>query len=184
MEILLQIWRVNWQVGPIILVEKFDLVVSFFVLHWIEDQLAVLKNIKNALKPNGKTIIITAAIQNKYNPIGIAFDNLEQKGEWNAAIENSRKMLHPKSEQDFEKLLDQAEFKNKKVKVVQKPSTSQTLEVTAQSLMRSIPHSTKLPPDQALKFSRALAENIYKQLDKEPDEPIKFESSFLLIEAH
>ena len=43
--------------------QKFDYVTCFFVLHWIEDQLTVLKNIKKALKPNGKTIIIMSAVQ-------------------------------------------------------------------------------------------------------------------------
>ena len=162
--------------------QKFDCVTSFFVLHWIENQSAVLKNIKRALKPNGKTIIIMAAVQ-EHSPIGLAFTNLEREGSWNLAIENSPKRHFPKSAKDFEKLLDRTGFKNKKIEVVQRLSTSSTLNTTTQTLMRWIPHSTELPYDQALKFSQALAEDMYKQLNKKPHESISFLSEFLQIEA-
>ena len=38
--------------------QKFDYAVSFFVLHWIKDQLSVFKNIKNVLKPKGTLIFV------------------------------------------------------------------------------------------------------------------------------
>jgi hypothetical protein len=49
--------------------------------------------------------------------------------------------------------------------------------------MRWIPHSTELPYEEALAFSQVLAEDMYKQLNKRPHEPISFSQAFLLIEA-
>jgi trans-aconitate methyltransferase len=162
--------------------QKFDLVTSFFVFHWIKDQLTALKNIKRALKPNGKIIIIMAAVQ-KDSLMNQAVEHLKQEGLWASAIEKANKRLFPQSTKDFKKLLDQAGFEHKKIEVVKRTAVSKTLDATVKTLMRSIPHSTELPYDQALKFSQALAENMYKQLNKKSQEAITFEQHFLFIKA-
>lgn len=162
--------------------QKFAYVVCFFVLHWIDDQLAVLKNIKNALKPGGKTIIIMAMDQ-KDSPVSLAFANLEHEGTWETAIKNNTKRHHPQTVEGIGKLLDQSGLKNKEIRIITRKSGATSLDSAVQAFMRWIPHSTELPQNEALKFSHALARNMYKQLKKEPNEPIEFSAAFLLIEA-
>ena len=163
--------------------QKFDCITSFFVLHWVEDQLTVLKNIKKALKPNGKTIIIMSAVQEDSPIIMQAFEHLAKEGAWVSAVKKANRRHFPQSAKDFEQLLHQAGFEHKTMEVIQRDSVSKTLEATVQTLMRWIPHSTELPYDQALEFSQALAEDMYKQLNKKPQESISFSQAFLVIEA-
>lgn len=40
------------------LLQQFDVVVSFNALHWVKEQIQALKNIYNALKPEGRAIIL------------------------------------------------------------------------------------------------------------------------------
>ena len=162
--------------------QKFDCITSFFVLHWVKDQLAVLRNIKKTLKPHGKTLIIMAAEQ-KDSLISCAFEKLEHKGAWMEAISNNKKKHFSKTVADFGQLLDQANFEHKKIEIVQKSSAAPTLDAAVQTLMRWVPHSTELPYEQALKFSRELGEAMYKQLNKKPQESISFVQHFLLVEA-
>jgi len=163
--------------------QKFDYVTSFFVLHWIEDQLAVLKNIKKVIKPNGKIIIIMSEAQENSPLIMKAFEHLEREGRWKRAVKLANKRHFPQSANRFKQLLAKANFKHLTIETIYRTSTSKTLETTVQSLMRWIPHSTELPYDQALQFSKALAEDMYKQLKKRQDEPIIFQQAFLVIEA-
>jgi hypothetical protein len=153
------------------------------VLHWIEYQLAVLKNIKKALKPNGKSIIIMSAVQEDQPIIMQAFEHLEQEGLWVSAVKKANKRHFPQSAKDFKQLLEQAGFEHKKIDIIQRSSSSPTLDATVQTLMRWIPHSTELPYDQALAFSQVLGETMYKQLNKKPQESISFVQHFLLAEA-
>ncbi len=162
--------------------QKFDCITSFFVLHWVKDQGAVLHNIKKSLKPTGKTLIIMAVRQDD-SLISRAFKTLKREHAWKTAIENNKKSLFLKSKNDFKQLLDQAGFEHKKIEIIHRSSMAPTLEATVQTLMRWVPHSTELPHDQALKFSKALAEAMYKQLNKKPEEPISFVQDFLLVEA-
>lgn len=164
--------------------QRFDFITSFFTLHWIEDQLTVLENIKNALTPNGTTIIIMSASQEKTPIIFQAFEHLKQDETWANIAKKANKRYFPQSPNDFESLLHQAGFVHVKIGVVYRTSSSPNLEANIQSLMRWIPHSTELPHDLALKFSQALAEDMYQQLNKEPHEPISFEQAFLLVEAY
>ena len=141
--------------------KKFDLITSFFVLHWIANPLVVLKRIKKHLKPHGKTIIIMQATQ-KEAPISKALENLEQEGKWKDAIQNCKKNIHTKTAKQIEDLLNQAGFENKHIKIIQRKSESSSLETTVQSLMRSIPHSSKLPEEKALRFSQDIAKKYIK----------------------
>ncbi|MFA6491995.1 MAG: class I SAM-dependent methyltransferase [Candidatus Babeliales bacterium] len=163
--------------------QKFDYVTSFFVLHWIEDQLTVLKNIKKALKPNGKTIIIMSAVQEDSPIILKAFERLEQEGLWVSTVKKANKRHFPQSTKDFEQLLHQAGFCHKQITVVERASSTLSLEAAVQTLMRWVPHSTELPYEQALKFAQALGGAMYKQLNKKPEESISFLQHFLLIVA-
>jgi len=161
--------------------EKFDLITSFFVFHWIEDLLIVLKNIKKNLKPDGKIIFIIAETQ-KDSPIDFAFESLEKEGVWKEAIKNCKKNYHPKSKEEIEILLEKAGFKKKEIKIIPRISGSPSMEITVKSLMRSIPHSSGLLHEKALEFCSDLAKEMYGKLNKKPDEPIEFKSSFLLVE--
>ena len=161
---------------------KFDLITSFFVLHWISDQSSVLDNIKKHLKHNGKTIIIMLAAE-KEAPICAAIETLEQEGKWKTAIKNCKKAIHPKSAKQIEDLLNQTGFGKKNIKTIPRKSESTSIEATVQSLMRSIPHSSKLPYNKAFDFCLDLATKMYSHFNKKSHEPIHFQTSFLQIEA-
>lgn len=59
--------------------KQYDLVVSFWTLHWVEDYDTALNNITQLLKPNGKALICHVV---EHNPWEKWLHHVQQKQEW------------------------------------------------------------------------------------------------------
>jgi trans-aconitate 2-methyltransferase len=66
--------------------EEFDLVVSFAALHWIADHGPVLRGIRRALKPGGRTFLQFGGRGNAAAPLKIA-DEMTREKRWRSYFE-------------------------------------------------------------------------------------------------
>jgi len=162
--------------------QKFDYIVSFHVFHYIEDQRSVLQNIKRALKPNGKVIIVTTSPMEK-SSVESFFNAIKPDSKWWIATENRRKSYYPKTAKEFEELLEQSGFKIKNIEVILKKINFDSLEDASKNFMRWISVQTKLPHNQALELSNEIAQNLYKEQNREQNKSISIQLKHLLIEA-
>jgi trans-aconitate methyltransferase len=66
--------------------EEFDLVVSFAALHWVSDHGPVLRGIRRALKPGGRTFLQFGGRGNAALPLAIA-DEMTREDRWRRSFE-------------------------------------------------------------------------------------------------
>lgn len=67
--------------------DKFDTIVSFFCLHWLDNQPTILKKIYNALMPEGKIIIVVPA-REANDFVNLIYD-LSKTEKWNPYFKKS-----------------------------------------------------------------------------------------------
>jgi trans-aconitate 2-methyltransferase len=159
--------------------QKFDYVFSFSTLHWVEDLIAVFKNIKNVLHHNGKLIFTIGS--NQDSQMKKAFEVVCNIPKWKPHFEKHEDLYRSKTASELEELLESAGFENKTIEVFHRTALYESFDGFVKWLMACIPHNTGLPKEKALEFSKDIAENIYKQENENLNEPIKVHSPFLKV---
>jgi ubiquinone/menaquinone biosynthesis C-methylase UbiE len=66
--------------GRIGLAEKFDFILIFYVLHEIPDQMALLKEIKTMLKPDGKVLIVEPKVHVSKKDFNVSIGTMKDIG--------------------------------------------------------------------------------------------------------
>jgi trans-aconitate 2-methyltransferase len=84
----------------------FDLVVSFHALHWMDDQLEVLKGIAYALKPGGKAYLLVTS--KGFDPILVIVNQLIVTKRWESYFKGFCDPLHRFSVSQYTHLLELA----------------------------------------------------------------------------
>lgn len=161
--------------------QKFDYALSFFALHWITDQLQVLKNIKKVLKPGGKAIIIMST-SSVLSPAARFFSEIKSIPKWTEAAINGETRFKRLTVEEIDDLAIQAGFEKTKVDIVNTVTHFKSLDAFVSWSMGWIPHATKLSQEKALEFSNLFAKSLYKYDDLDISGPIDFKVSFLLAE--
>lgn len=87
----------------------FDLVVSFTVLHWVDDQMSVLKGIRECLKPNGKFFLRLSSKGG--DPIQELADKLTQTEKYSGYFMGFKDPMHRFSVEEYSQLLKDANLK-------------------------------------------------------------------------
>lgn len=81
--------------------DKFDLITSFSCLHWVENQVIALRNIKSLLNPAGKVIILTfPRCSTFWDPIECVADSPR----WEKYFINNSRPYHFLNEEDYKKI--------------------------------------------------------------------------------
>ena len=158
--------------------KTFDYIVSFSTLHWVKDQVAAFKNIKQALKPEGTAIIRMTSPEG--SPLQTAFNALQET--WPTATENRKQAFNGKTTAEITEILEQAGFEDFKITLLKQDFNFETCEKFVNWIMAWIPHTTKLDSENAFKFSQDLARTFYKQSDQDIARPITGFFPFLHIE--
>lgn len=160
--------------------QKFDYVFSFFTIHWIQDQLSVLKNIKNVLKPGGNAYIVVAT--NYESDISEAVARLKNKGFWQQAIETRARLFHIKMAPVFESLLKQAGLESK-IEIPKCSYLFDSFDELVSWLQGFLPLAAKLNKTEGLKFCNDVAQEIYDGKNISITEPIVLSYHILDIKA-
>jgi ubiquinone/menaquinone biosynthesis C-methylase UbiE len=154
--------------------QKFDLVVSFFAMHWIKDQAAVLKNVYQVLKPGGRVIM---RMSGGNQP---EIDEVFKREPWKTLIK--KQAWHGKTTQEYEQMLQELGFEIIEARTVWGTRVYPNFQALVDGLMIWVPHETGLPAKQAEQFAQELAQNMAKGQDNSGG-PIKSSSPFAVIEA-
>lgn len=82
---------------------SFDIVVSFWCLHWVTDYEKALKKISDVLKPGGKALLCHIIDQHQLHPFEVWMQHVLQQSEWQElALEVSTKFNKPSLEKIIE----------------------------------------------------------------------------------
>ena len=154
--------------------EKFDLIVSFYALHYVEDQLTVLKKIHNALKPRGRLIIRMSGGEQK--EVAEVFN----REPWKSIFAKQEEKWHSQTEEDYKKILKEAGFKDFKTKT-ESHSRYFTKEELFNWAIAWVPYVTGLDQQKSTEFTNELIENISR--GQEEKEKIEMASPILYVEA-
>ena len=150
----------------------FDIAVSFFTFHWIENPHKVLNNVYQMLKNNG-VLIITCG-----NCPEIA-EVFERKS-WKKQFPLEQKIWHGKTAENYKQMLVECGFKNIRIEIVRTSRFFNTTEAFVDYAMGWVPHATGLPNDQAFVFAHDLANNVRTKM-KCKDDRIELVSSIATI---
>lgn len=161
--------------------QKFDLVTSFFTLHWVKNQAAALETAAGLLKPGG-TVVIRMAGQAP-SPIGKAFEQLAAIEPWKAHFSNTPLHYYPGSEEFYKKKLNELGFSQIDAKIINFPGSYNNCDELHSWFMGWVPYCTGLSPEKNQEFVQALAKSVYKECGKEADQEVVLFSPILHVTA-
>lgn len=158
------------------LMRKFDFIVSFSALHWVEDHAKVLKNVKFALKEQGKIFFLMLAKAD--GRVAEVF----KRDPWRFLSQNWKKKSSAISEEYYHRLLNQYGFHEDRVETERTVFSFKNLEELKNFFMNWVPYVTELPIDQSSQLAREMAEHICKNA-RAPG-VIELERAAFYVEAH
>ncbi len=156
--------------------KKFNLVTSFFALHWVRDHGMVLKNVKSVLKKGGKILFLM--VSGGDPKIGEVFE----RGHWKSRIEKHfSKKFSMVTEKDYHRLLDHYGFEKICVELIGLTYQFDTIKELEHYFMTWLPYATGLSHEECQRFAAEIAENICSYQKKRTN--IDLKTSMLLVEA-
>jgi len=139
---------------------KFDIVVSFFTFHWIENQYKALNNIYQMLKQGGVLIIKTSS--GNCPEIAEVFE----RESWGKQIPLGQNMWYGKTADEYEQILIKCGFKNIKIETIQASRFFNTTVDFVNYAMGWVPHVTGLSNNKAIAFAHDLAVNVRAKMKR------------------
>ena len=152
---------------------KFDLIVSFFAMHYVKDHKKALQNIYDALKPCGTFILLMAGGGKQ------EIEEILQKEKWGKFLSIKQERWHAKTEDEYLPMVKETGFKKINTKTITFSSYFEKKDDLTDWLLGWVPYVTGAEGKEALQLSNEMAENIAK--GKEND--IEMSSPFLYVEA-
>ncbi len=160
---------------------QFDLVTSFTTLHWIPDQLAVLKGIERALREGGKMIVDMPTALPK--PMLQAVQEKMASQKWSSYFEDFSPGWRFFSATEYEELLSEAHLQPLKIVQVPVPHTFPSKQAFMGFLKQWFPYLRPLPQAQKLVFLEEVVDRYLELMPPEtPDHP-RFIVNRLRVEA-
>ncbi len=156
--------------------KKFNLVTSFFALHWVKDHGLVLKNVKFALKKGGKIFFLM--VSGGDPKIAEVFEREHWKPRVEKHFNEKFSMI---TEKDYHRLLDHYGFEKICVKLIGLLYQFATIKELEHYFMTWLPYATGLPHAVCRQFAAEIAENICLHEKKRTN--IDLNTSLLFVEA-
>lgn len=160
--------------------DQFDLIVSFHCLHWLDDQIDILKGIRHVLKEGGKAYLLFSSD----GPLTIkeAANRVAANDRWKQLFKDFQDPHHCFSEEKYLTFLCNAELKPIRIKnvTVEFKLTSNELIQNAKSWL---PHVKYLSKPLQQPFLEDLVEECKKMMPSGNDESICVYESNLEVEA-
>ncbi|MEC7839941.1 MAG: class I SAM-dependent methyltransferase [Chlamydiota bacterium] len=155
--------------------KKFDLVTSFFTLHWVKNQKTVLENVRNILVKDGT---IRFLIVSGGDP---KISEVFQRESWRSEICGMKERFSDVKADEYRLLLEELGFFNISVRVKKIQHTFPTREETIQHYMTWLPSATGLCRERSLE----LAGEVVDSISDEPNQLTNIETitSVLCVEA-
>ncbi|TET33512.1 class I SAM-dependent methyltransferase [Candidatus Dependentiae bacterium] len=135
---------------------QFDLIVSFFALHYVVDHQTVLKKIYSALKPGGVFIVVMAG--GDQPEVAEVF----AREKWKALISEQEMVWGAKTEGEYRPLLEQGGFEIIETVTQSASRLYDSKEDLLNWALVWVPYVTGLDEEKSLQFSQEIVENIAK----------------------
>ncbi|ARV57258.1 hypothetical protein BZZ01_00215 [Nostocales cyanobacterium HT-58-2] len=97
---------------------EFDVIVSFFCLHWVLDHAPVLEGIKNSLKANGRTLMTFVGKPKDTDGTSNALKTIIQSQRWNEYFQDFTSPFGFYDPEEYEKLLESVGLKANRVESI------------------------------------------------------------------
>lgn len=154
--------------------EKFDLIVSFFAVHWMQNQHAVFRNMQAALKPTGRIILrMSGGDQPEINQVF-------SSEPWVSRIKVQT--WQGKTTEQYVALLRQAGFEKIEARTEVHARVFDSEQHLLGHLMTWMPYATGLPIDQVELCARAIVDKALKVQNRD-DGKIEMKSPLAMIEV-
>jgi trans-aconitate methyltransferase len=157
---------------------KFDIIISFATLHWIEDHPSMLKKVHAALKKNGK--IYFTVLRELPLP---EMKDLFSKEKWIKHFKNKKLNIFPQKKESYLKFLEKLNFKNIHVIKENFYYTCKNFSECLNYIAPWIPQLTDFSKNIALDFSKDLATHLYTCNNKKIDMPLEISAKAIIVHA-
>ena len=153
---------------------KFDLVLSFFALHWVKHHDKVLRCVQSSLKKQGRLIFLMVA---EKNPL---ISEVLARQPWRTLL-GKRETISHFNQVTYLALLKQFGFDQELLEV--KPFTRRFahIEDLSKHMMTWLPYATALPDDQCVQLAVEIAENLSQRQEAKTNIPLT--TTMLLVKA-
>ena len=144
---------------------QFDVVISFWVLHWIKNKEAVFRNVYRNLKPCGKALFYFGPNEGE-NRLDQAIEKVASQARWPKAVRNLKSGFFLESAEKTHNLLVNLGFKILHFKVVVQEEYFSSKGKFIQWLRSWLPHLVYLTKVEQIHFMDAVIKE-YRQEQKE-----------------
>lgn len=167
--------------------EKFDLVVSFSCLHWIENKEAVFRGIAQCLKPGGSILLVGCA-KAPSDPIFRSFLDLKTREPWSAALSkvDTRTQYFPLEKETIAQFIHRVGLEAREVNEVKLPlrfKNKKALAAWFLGWLGGLPALAGLPKEQQQAFASALVEQYSSYVPAEKDGSIEYKWPLIVVKA-
>lgn len=141
--------------------EKFDVIFSNAVLHWVKDHLAVLNNCYQSLRSGGKIVLQMGGKGNAHEFIDIVTRVTSQQ-KWQAYFETFTFPYHFYGVNDYENWLISTGFQARRVELINKDMQHQGTEGLAGWFRTTwMPYTNQLPEHKRESFINDIVETYF-----------------------
>lgn len=137
---------------------EFDLVVSFAALHWVGDHRPVLRGIRRALKPGGRTFLQFGGRGNAALPLAIA-DEMIKEDSWRRSFEGFDFRYAFFGAEEYRIWIEEAGLVPKRVELIPKDMVQPGPEAFAGWIESTwLPYLERVPEDRLREFISEVVE--------------------------
>lgn len=138
--------------------QQFDLVVSFCCLNWIEDQKAVLKEIKESLVPGGKMLLVMPA-KYSYN-LSTVSEALSQTDKWKSYFTKPVSIRYYYSPEEYREFLNKTGLKVISIDSTMVQDRFDSKEAFIRWIWTISSFARQLPQEKQLEFVEEVADRM------------------------
>ncbi len=161
----------------------FDLVFSNSALHWIKDQLSVLKKIKRSLKPSGRVMLRLAGKGNALEVVEVLLD-LFRNGKWVEYFHGFQSPYAFCGPEEYEAWLREAGLRPLRVELTPKQMTQPGSEGLAAWIRTTwLPLTQRIPGELREDFIRDLVEGYLERYPPDAEGLVRVSAPRLDVEA-
>jgi trans-aconitate 2-methyltransferase len=143
--------------------EKFDVVFSNAVLHWVDDHSEVLEGINRSLKPGGRFLIQTGGTGNA----AAAFETVKKMAsldDWLPYLKDAESPYNFLSDKDYERLIPEKGFKPLRIELLKKDMIHDGIEGLKGFIRTTwLPFTTRIPEEKREQFIAETADHFISQ---------------------
>ncbi|XP_075537250.1 juvenile hormone acid O-methyltransferase-like [Dermacentor variabilis] len=148
---------------------SFHRVYSFFCLHWIRDQVAALRNVRNLMRPEGECLLQFCA----RTPVHTLWRDFARMDRWRSLMSNIEDFIPPSQDADdrlsyLENILAASSLKPHTCEVLRNVWTFPSEQHLAGSILALLPVTDGVPDCEKQELNKAMSAEMLRRCHKGP----------------